>query len=77
MFLCGLLVEAHSGTVITADVKDPEFHAVIFGNDDNAVSDMTTEELQQARGTSFTARVLCQFVGTIRIECQDRLRSAP
>ena len=31
MFLCGLLVEAHSGTVITADVKDPEFHAVIFG----------------------------------------------
>jgi len=50
MFLCGLLVEAHSGTVITADVKDPEFHAVIFGNDDNAVSDMTTEELQQARG---------------------------
>jgi hypothetical protein len=50
MFLCGLLVEAHSGTVITADVKDPEFHAVIFGNDDNAVSDMNTEELQQAQG---------------------------
>ena len=31
MFLCGLLVEAHSGTVIIADVKDPEFYAAIFG----------------------------------------------
>jgi hypothetical protein len=50
MFLCGLLVEAQSGTVIIADVKDPEFYAAIFGHDDNAVSDMTTEELQQARG---------------------------
>src|SRR5438309_10333312 len=50
MFLCGLLVEAHSGTVIIPDVKDPEFYAAIFGHDDNAVSDMTTEELQQARG---------------------------
>jgi len=50
MFLCGLLVEAQSSTVIISDVKDLEFHAAIFGNGDNAVSDMTTEELQQARG---------------------------
>jgi len=50
MFLCGLLVEAQSGTVIIADVKDPEFYAAIFGHDENAMSDMTTEDLQQARG---------------------------
>jgi hypothetical protein len=49
MFLCGLLVEAHSNDVISADVKDPEFHSAIFGNDDSSVSDMTGQELQQAR----------------------------
>jgi hypothetical protein len=49
MFLCGLLVEAHSGGVISADVKDPQFHNAIFGNDDSSVSDMTGQELQQAR----------------------------
>ena len=49
MLLCGLLVEAQTNTVITADVKDPNFHAAIFGNDDSAVPDMTPEELEQAR----------------------------
>jgi hypothetical protein len=49
MFLCGLLVQAEASTVITADVKDPKFHAVIFGNDDSAVTDMTADELQRAR----------------------------
>src|SRR5207248_11243095 len=49
MFLCGLLVQAEASTVITADVKDPKFHAAIFGNDDSAVSDMTADELRQAR----------------------------
>ena len=49
MFLCGLLVEAHSSGVISADVKDPEFHNAIFGNDDSSISDMTGQELQQAR----------------------------
>jgi hypothetical protein len=49
MFLCGLLVEAHSSGVISADVKDPEFHNAIFGNDDSSVSDMSGQELQQAR----------------------------
>lgn len=49
MFLCGLLVDAQSATVITADVKDPKFHAAIFGNDDSAGTDMTPEELHQAR----------------------------
>jgi len=49
MFLCGLLVQAQSRTLITADVKDPKFHAAIFGNDDSAVSDITPDELQHAR----------------------------
>ena len=49
MFLCGLLVKAHSSGVISADVKDPEFHNAIFGNDESSMSDMTLQELQQAR----------------------------
>jgi hypothetical protein len=49
MLLCGLLVEAHSSGVISADVKDPEFHNAIFGKDDSSMSDMTGQELQQAR----------------------------
>src|ERR1041385_8296498 len=44
MFLCGLLVEAHSSSVISADVKDPKFHMAIFGNDDSSASDMTAQE---------------------------------
>jgi hypothetical protein len=49
MFLCGLLVQADASTVITADVKDPKFHAAIFGKDDSAVMGMTLDELQVAR----------------------------
>ena len=49
MFLCGLLVEAHSSGIISADVKDPELHNAIFGNDESSMSDMTLQELQQAR----------------------------
>lgn len=49
MFLCGLLVQAEASTVITADVQDPKFHIAIFGNDDSAVTDMTPDELQEAR----------------------------
>jgi hypothetical protein len=30
-------------------VKDPKFHTAIFGNDDHALTDMTPEELQEAR----------------------------
>ena len=47
MLLCGLLVEASATMVITADVKDPRFYAAMFGNDDSAAPDMTTEELHQ------------------------------
>ena len=43
------MVEAQASTVITADVKDPKFFAAIFGNDDDAVPDMTADELEQAR----------------------------
>lgn len=49
MLLCGLLVEAQTSTFITADVKDPKFHAAMLGNADSAVPDMTPEELEQAR----------------------------
>ena len=49
MFLCGLLVDAQASTVIIADVKDPKFHAAVFGNDNRAVPDMTADELRQAR----------------------------
>jgi hypothetical protein len=37
------------GPVISADGKDSRFHAAIFGNDDAAVPEMTTDELKQAR----------------------------
>src|ERR1041384_3264724 len=46
MLLCGLLVEAQA---ITADVKDPKFYVAIFGDDDSAAPDLTTDELHQAR----------------------------
>src|ERR671938_428632 len=49
MLLCGLLVEAQASRVIAADVKDPRFYAAIFGNDDRAATDLTAEELHQAR----------------------------
>jgi hypothetical protein len=49
MLLCGLLIEAQASSVITADVKDPKFHTAIFGGNDDAAPDMTTEELRQAR----------------------------
>ena len=49
MLLCGILVAPQPSTVITADVKDPEFFAAIFGSDNNAVPDMTPDELEQAR----------------------------
>ena len=49
MLLCGILVEPHAATVITADVKDPMFFAGIFKNEDSAVPDMTPDEVQQAR----------------------------
>jgi hypothetical protein len=35
--------------VIAADAKDQRFHAAIFADDDDAVSDMTSEELEQLR----------------------------
>lgn len=37
------------GPVIRADEKDGSFHAAIFGNNDEAVADMTADELRQAR----------------------------
>ena len=49
MLLCGLLVESSATMVIAADVKDPKFYTAIFGNEDGAAPDLTTEELHQAR----------------------------
>ena len=46
----GIAVDSRPGSpVITADAKDRNFHAAIFGNDDDAMPDMTTDELEQAR----------------------------
>jgi hypothetical protein len=49
MMLCGLLLEPQASHVISADVKDPKFFAAIFRDADNAVPEMTAEELNQAR----------------------------
>jgi len=49
MLLCGLLLEAKATSVITADVKDLKFYVAIFGDDDSAAPDLTTDELHQAR----------------------------
>jgi hypothetical protein len=49
MLLCGLRIETQASHVITADVKDPNFHAAIFGRDNSAVPEMMSEELNQAR----------------------------
>ena len=49
MLLCGILVAPQPSSVIIADTKDPEFFAAIFGSDNNAVPDMTPDELEEAR----------------------------
>jgi hypothetical protein len=49
MMLWGLLLEPQASHVISADVKDPKFFAAIFRDADNAVPEMTAEELNQAR----------------------------
>jgi hypothetical protein len=46
----GITVDNRPGRpVISADVKDENFYAAIFGNDDDAIPDMTPDELEQAR----------------------------
>jgi hypothetical protein len=46
----GIAVDNRPGRpVISADAKDENFYAAIFGNDGDAISDMTADELEQAR----------------------------
>jgi hypothetical protein len=46
----GITVDNRLGRpVITADIKDNKFYAAIFHKDDDAVPDMTADELAQAR----------------------------
>ena len=46
----GIAVDSRpGGPVITADAKDNNFYAAIFGNNDDAMPDMTADELEQAR----------------------------
>ena len=46
----GIAVDNRPGRpVISADAKDENFYAAIFGNDDDAIPDMTADELEQAR----------------------------
>jgi hypothetical protein len=46
----GIVVDNRPGRpVISADAKDKNFYAAIFGTDDDAIPDMTADELEQAR----------------------------
>jgi hypothetical protein len=46
----GITVDNRPGRpVISADAKDENFYAAIFGNDDDAIPDMTPDDLEQAR----------------------------
>ena len=46
----GITVDNRPGRpVISADAKDKNFYAAIFGTDDDAIPDMTADELEQAR----------------------------
>jgi hypothetical protein len=46
----GIRVDYRLGfPVIAADAKDQRFHAAMFDDDDDAVDDITSEELQQVR----------------------------
>ena len=46
----GIAVDNRPGRpVISADAKDENFYTAIFGNDDDAIPDMTADELEQAR----------------------------
>jgi len=46
----GIAVDNRPGhPVISADAKDESFYAAIFGNDDDALPDMTVRDLEQAR----------------------------
>jgi hypothetical protein len=46
----GIAVDDMPGRqVIAADTKDDEFHAAIFRGDDDAVPDMTAQQVQPAR----------------------------
>ena len=52
---CGVLVDGIAvdnrpgRPVISADAKDENFYAAIFGSDDDAIPDMTPDDLDQAR----------------------------
>jgi hypothetical protein len=46
----GIAVDNRPGRpVISADAKDENFYAAIFDNDNDAIPDMTADELEQAR----------------------------
>jgi hypothetical protein len=46
----GIAVDNRPGhPAIIADAKDENFYAAIFGNDDDAIPDMSADELEQAR----------------------------
>ena len=46
----GIAVDNRPGRpVISTDAKDENFYAAIFGNDDDAIPDMSPDDLEQAR----------------------------
>jgi len=46
----GIAIDNRPGRpVISADARDENFYAAIFGNDDDAIPDMAPDDLEQAR----------------------------
>ena len=56
----GIAVDRKARHGITADAGDPEYYAAIFGNDDDALPDITVRDLEQPGSTSFVARGRCR-----------------
>ena len=57
--------------VITADSKDSGFHAAIFGDDDAALPDVTSDELIQVR------RYILRGEGTMPVRKWRELKISP
>ena len=50
VFVDGIAVDNRPGRpIISADAKDKNFYAAIFSDDDDAIPDVTPDELEQVR----------------------------
>ena len=68
----GIAVDNRPGhPVISADGKDGRFHAAVFGNDDDALPDVTADELAQVR------RYILRGEGTMPVRKWREPRRSP